>query len=564
MKKYLFWIATIALGVVACTDKDIAPAESAQPDQVENNQTAPSNLTTVKLATFAGNPNRISYEAGSRADEEALKPLELIASIANPSKAEGFNFNLEEGGRYLSATSVYYNPTTETYYATYHMQGNNYNTTLDNEIGGTIQQFKVTNNGSEYEVVLGNGFRAEDPNKLDYDFNHLYFDVTSNRIIAVGHQWEVPKTWESDEVYTGKRDNTNAIIALFDPEDATLTSSKIYTAEKLYDADGKSLGKEGAGDANCVIRGGETMNPNHVYGWNIYYVATRKGMAVLHADEEKLFESYLNEDGTNYFIPTPGSAKFVAKTGTSSFFDLLYLAEDNENESYSSSSPAKIAHFATNTGENNSFGYLTEVGTQIKYNPQEKNILEMGKQSDIVEVITPIDGKNTLLCAPECYSDNEQYAALGANGVYYHFNGVNSGKEIEGVLKIKGSNKYLPVNCVTADVSSDESGHDGFMYIACGARLIIVHRKTFEVVAYWNIPTKDENGDYLDDVAASANYIHVQHGPVVSYENDRKVRERIITVAFGQEGLKVFRFNPATLERKTVWEKELPTEIVCD
>ena len=299
------------------------------------------------------------------------------------------------------------------------------------------------------------------------------------------------------------------------------------------------------------------MNKNHTSGWNFYYVATRKGMAVLSAEDESLFAPVLDEDGTNYFIPTPGSAKFVARTGTSSFFDLLYLAEDKPNDSYSQKSEAKIAHFSTQTGEGTNFGFLKERGTNEVFKPKEKNILNHGDQTDVPAVISPIDGKNTLLCAPDTYNDRESYAALGTSGMYYYFNGVNSNNVFEGVLEFKGLSNKLPVNCVTADVSDLESGHDGFIYVACGARLVILHRKTFELVAFWNMPAVDEEGN---DIEASANYIHVEKGPV---NDDRQPRERIITVAFGQAGVKVFRFKPATLESKTVWEKELPSFIQC-
>lgn len=557
MKKHLFLMAALATGMVACTNDELKTDQDF--DKEDSISSTQSKLTTVNLETFAGNQERITYAPTTR-DENAetetnVPTLKLLASIDNPSKGDGFNFIKEEGGRWLSATSVYYDSKTQDYYVTYHMQGNNYNTTLDNEIGGAIQAFKVSENG---DVTLGPGFRAKNPDKEDFDFNHLYFENTTSRIITVGHKWNVPSTWTSDEPYSGERDNTRAIIALFDPESATLKYSTIDTSEKAYDSEGKSLGYKDAGDANCVIRAGETMNKNQS-GWDFYYVATRKGMAVLSAKEETLFEPLLNEDGTNYFIPTPGSSKFVARTGTSSFFDLLYLAEDKENSSYSQTSEARIAHFSTQTGDNYSLGFLKERGTNEIFKPKEKSILEHGDQINLPSGISPIDGKNTLLCAPDIYSDNENYAALGTSGMYYKFNGVNSNNVFEGVLEFKGSSANLPVNCVTADVSDMENGHDGFIYIACGSRLVILHRKTFELVAYWNIPSKDEAGN---EIEASANYIHVEKAPA---NNNWEPRERIITVAFGQAGVKIFRFNPSTLEKKTVWEKELlPTYIRCN
>lgn len=556
-KKAAYGVLIMTAAMFAsCSDTDVAEETGNPEGPTEATTDGGSNLTTVQFATFAGNPDRVTYAATRAEGDDEAKTLQLIASIANPSKADGFDFIKEKDGRWMSATSVYYDASTTpgTYYVTYHMQGNNYNTTLDNEIGGAIQKFTI----DDGKVTLGTGFRAANPNVEDFDFNHLYFDVTDKRILAVGHKWNVPSSWTEDAPYTGKRENTRAIIGVFEPNEGKFDYATINTSEKEYDERGKSLGYKDAGDANCVIRAGETMNKNHVYGWDFYYVATRKGMAVVRAEEDHLFEPVLDEDGTNYFIPTPGSAKFVAKTGTSSFFDLLYLAENKSNDSYITSSAAKIAHFSTQTGEGTTFGFLKERGTNEIFKPQEKDILNHGDQIDLPAEISPIDGKNTLLSAPDTYSDNEHYAALGTSGMYYKFNGVNSHEIYEGVLKFKGTNNYLPVNCVAADVSDLESGHDGFIYVACGARLVILHRKTFELVAYWNIPTKD-NGEDID-VAASANYIHVEKAPANS---DWSPRERTITVAFGQEGVKVFKFNPATLEKKTVWEKELPTEIVC-
>ena len=532
-----------AVALSSCSDNDITSVDGNTNSDVEK-----SNLTTVKLATFNGDASRITYGNGTRAEGDVLS---LVATIANPSKAEGFNFSKEDSadGRYMSATSVYYNVADGKYYVTYHMQGNNYNTKLDTETAGAIQEFSFNEKG---ELVLGTGFRAAKPGDEDFDFNHIYFDVTDKRIIVAGHN-----------MLKGNKDNTNAIIGVFNPTDSEFKYATVKTNEKIEREFVNEDNKNGnatvqlvdyadAGDVNCVIRGGETMNPNHTYGFNFYILATRKGMAVVTAgkDDNELFKPVYIADKVKYFIPTPGSAKFVAKTGVSSYFDLLYLAENKPNDSYSTTSKAKIAHFSIQTGTGSDFGYLMEKGTTEVFDPQAKDILNHGDQTELPAVISPIDGKNTLLCAPDTYNDKECYAALGTSGMYYKFNGVNSGNPIEGVVTFGNR----PVNCVTADVSDQEKGHDGFIYVANGAKLTILHRKTFEKVASYNIPAKDANGN---DVASSANYIHVQKAPA----NNWAPRERIITVAFGQEGVKVFKFNPALLEAKTVWEKELPTNI---
>ena len=528
MKKQLFYLtALVAVLAFASCSKDATMGDEAVVTPDDEIVDTGSNLTTVTLANFSGNSDRVSYPAATRAEEEA-KPaaLKLVAEIANPSKAEGFNL-VEFEGRYLSATSVYYNEATKTYYTSYHMQGNNYNTELGNEIGGAIQAFKVEND----EVELLDGFRAANPNQEDYDFNHIYFDQTAKRIIVVGHNWKVPSSWTSSDPYTGKRDNTQAIIGVFHEDTGELTYSTIQTDKKAYDEAGHSLGYTDAGDANCVVRPNDAMS-NGAYGWNFYFVATRKGFAVLDATEENLFKPALNADGSNYFIATPGSAKYIAATGTSSWYGALYLSENYTPEegdiTAATKSEARIAHFSVNTNASNGFGSIqTWKSPFTQFNPQTTSILEFGEQDILPEVITPVDGKNTLCIL----GDSEFYAALGTSGLYCN-NGVDG---FNGVKKFGNR----PVNCVAVDNEITESGYSnkGYLYVANGAKLTILDRKTMEEVASWNVPTKDGNGNDLD-VAASANYVLV---------NKADNGERTITVAFGQEGVKIFKFDPANL-----------------
>lgn len=522
MKKILFLLPFV---LFSCSDESFNDA----PEQPADNPVEESTgLTTVNLATFAGDPSRVTYPLATRAEEGGeetaqLGTLELVASVSNPSKAEGFNFTKEEDGRWLSATSVYYDATTTpgTYYATYHMQGNNYNTTLDNEIGGAIQQFTVTDDG---EVALGTGFRAENPSVEDFDFNHLYFDTDDNRIIAVGHN-----------VKGGNMKNTNAIVGIFNPA-GTYTYSTVKTGEKEYDANGKSLGYKDAGDVNSIIRPGAIFGTSH---WNFYLVATRKGMAALDAHEDKLFKPILNDDGTNYFIPTPGSAKSIQQGTSSSYVNLLYLSEDTSEkpEAYITSSEARIAHFSINTANDLTLKSLqTQESNATIFNPQTDDILDFKTQTLLPAVISPVDGKNTLFYPPR-YSDADYYAALGTSGMYY------KNKNGEGVLKFGDR----PVNCVYADTNNDDEAivtddgkkyaHDGFLYVANGSKLTILHRLTREEIVSWNMPSKDENGN---DIESSANYIVVTKAP----KGENGMCERTITVAYGQAGVKIFKFMP--------------------
>ena len=516
-----------ALAFASCVQEKTE--EGSTPD-IKSEESA-TNLTTVHLKSFAGNASRVSYGEGSRADADEAEygTLELVASIANPSKAEGFNFTSE--GRYLSATSIYYDQNSATYYVTYHMQGNNYNTELETDTAGAIQSFKINEEG---KVVLGDGFRAQNPSNEDYDFNHIYFDNTDQRILAVGHK------------VNGSRTNTRAIVGVFNPADGTYTYAPVNTNEKEYDAEGKSLGYKDAGDVNSITRPNDRIVLGSANGYLTYFVATRKGLAALHADAANLFNPELNEDGSIYFVPTPGSAKSVVDNpGTGSRFDLLYLDLDKSDESlsYATSSTARIARMQEQTGPYASFGrlidpYVLEENSpyHLHFNPQTTSIMDYISQQAIPVEVSPIDGKNTL-CMMQNMDGCESYAALGTGGLYY-YNSYG-----EGVLSFGNR----PVNSVTADENQDNEGatidgstisHDGFIYIANGSKLTILHRLTLNEVASWNMPSTDTDGN---DIASSANYIAVSKAP----KGENGVCERTIAVAFGQEGVRVFRFTPA-------------------
>ncbi|MCH5233317.1 MAG: hypothetical protein J1E78_06710, partial [Muribaculaceae bacterium] len=515
----------IALGAVACTDKDMAPEDVTTPDEVGTEQTVTSNLTTVRLATFAGDESRIVYEPGTR-DDDGIKngELKLIATIANPDKEVNSAYTDGSGVRYLSATSVFKNPLDNKYYVTYHFQGNNYNTELEKSIGGAIQIFDYTNGN----VNLGDGFYASDPTKEDYDFNHIFFDQKSNRIVVVGHKWSVPSSWTSDEPYNGE--NTRAIIGTFDPLTNNLTLSNITTSIEVRDDNGKLIDHEDAGDGNCVIR---------IY--DEYYLATRKGIAVLSARDENLYSPILNDDETRYFVPTPGSCKFVYNApGDDTRMFYLYLSEDKENVK-DQTSEAKIAEFKVATSgsasESTFIGLINEDTRQTFFNSYDLNLSSYTGQFTLPEMVSPIDGKNGI-----CVIDNAKiYAALGTGGVYFkHDDYYRNGQPTEGVIDIFGNR---PVNFVYADDGGGESYHGGFVYVANGARLTILDRVSMKEVASYTLSAKDG----IEDNTASANFISVEKGenyPITNGEYTSTVKERIITVAYGQAGVRIFRFIP--------------------
>ena len=516
-----------AMTFASCVQDNMNEASTPETPGTDLN----NNLTTVKLASFKGNANRVTY-AGSRAGEAAAVPgkLELVASIANPSKAEGFNFTSE--GRYLSATCIYYNEETETYYVTYHMQGNNYNTELETDTAGAIQSFKINEDG---EVVLGDGFRAPNPSKEDFDFNNLYFDNTDNRILAVGHN-----------VLDGNRKNTNALVGLFDPIAGTFTYSTVKTNEKEYDAQGKSLGYKDAGDVNAIVRANDLISgyDGKAHGYPTYYLATRKGIAALSAKAETLFQPVQNRDNDlTYFVPTPGSAKYIAQNlVTSSAFDILYLSTEHTGDvEYTTSSEARIATVQTTNQydiKDSHYFLLDPRNTNGKfstyYNSTDLDMLEYPTQQTLPAMITPIDGKNVLAGTDIA---GEYYAALGTNGLFYKFKENETREERSGVLKF-GDSGNAPVNGVAVDNGNGESYHHGCIYVANGSKLTVLYRNSLEEMDSFHEPAFDEDGN---DNPASANYIAVRKAPV---EESGKIRERTIAVAFGQAGVKIFKITP--------------------
>ena len=556
MKKHLFWLAALAVVALASCAKEGLDEGGIKTDGSTENT---NGLTTVKLASFAGDASRVTYPAETRAFETpAPGTLKLVAEIENPSWTDS-SFSKEEGGRYMSATSIYYNETEKRYYVTYHMQGNNYNTTLDTDTAGAIDSFTIeettdADGKRDITVTPAKGFRAANPKEWDFDFNHIYFDNTDQRILAMGHN-----------VKGGKRENTQAIVGVFNPTSGEYKYAPVRTNVKEYDENGKSLGYTDAGDVNSILRPGDKHSMGS--GWNFYLLATRKGLAAVKANESNLFEPVLDADGKNYFIPTPGSAKSIIQGTATSYFGMLYLSEDTskKTEAYETNSEAKIAHFAINTTTGDMLRSLmtpTAAPFEVPFLPditapsQDANdIVAMSGQTDLPAVISPIDGKNTLFAIP-WFSDEEYYAALGTSGLYYHFKGNITNKVFEGVRKFGNR----PVNNVYADkevtgegVYSEDDvnkerriGHDGFLYVANGSKLTVLHRHTMEELASWNMP-KDENGD---DIASSANFITVTSGPV----GENGLSERTIAVAFGQAGVKIFKFMPAP---KTVWERDI-------
>lgn len=531
MKKHLILFSSLALGLAACSDAVLdneGDIQEIAPDQ----SVVSSQLRHVNLSAFSGNQDRVVSGISTRVEgDEETGRLVLVATIENPSSSqEGVRgFVREEGGRYLSATCVYYDEKSEKYYATYHLQGNNYNTQLKNgDVAGFIETFTIDDEGNVNMEAI---YRPEDPSREDFDFNHLYFDnveqhadqrtsVTEDRIIAVGHRWTPGQ---------GKGD-TQAIIAKvnFDGE-PSLDYKIVYTNDKILDADGKSLGRVDAQDVNCVVRRYDT-----------YYLATRRGISLLNATNDSLFAPRKDYVGNDYFIKSEGSVKHVAVDGGYSKVTFLYLKEDfPQGFTYDTPIDARMVKvdIVNNglTGRAN-FGYGSTLDTYLT-DVSDKNIFDLDNYHqwpsfniDFDREVAPIDGKNVLFMPS--VGESQFYAALGKAGLYFRNNNTGQfGKENTGWLEFGNR----PVNGVFADDGYGSEHTHGFIYVCNGSKLTIFNRYKLDEVASYNLP-EGETG--------SANYVTVRRADEL---NEFGTYDRIITVAYGQAGLKVFRFSPVNI-----------------
>ena len=528
MKRLIYLLPAFALYLASCSDDTITPGNS---DELGNENVEQTTLKTANLASFKSSQSRVNVIGGTRAAQPGT--LSLFAKIDNLSKEEGKITGFEkEGkdGRYLSATCVYYDKNTGKYYVTYHMQGNNYNTKQTDETSGYIETFTLD---AEGKPTVDKVYMSENPSKLDFDFNHLYFDNLTEynyreaygvndknnmRLIAVGHISEPTKSGKTQ---------TNAIIAQLDleSEKPSIVYSEIYTGDKILDTDGKSLGNEGAGDANCVLRKGD-----------YYFLATRKGFTTLSASgsEDKLFTPFKGLDGKTYFIKTPGSAKYLSHDCAvgSSHMAGLYLTENTPNNyNYDTAIKANIVKFGSYTGW--LCGADTSKGGWNIDNATEFAGINWPETTNLPDV-SPVDGKNVL------FWDGNYifYAALGKGGLYVHdpnYSPQHIGETItfNGIENASGR----PVNAVFVEGRDSNIGHpgtDGFIYVANGGCVTILNRTTLEKIAEVG-SAKDED--------ASANFIQVVNAET---ETTQGVPDRYVIVAYGQAGVKVFKFIPPT------------------
>ena len=335
-----------------------------------------------------------------------------------------------------------------------------------------------------------------------------------------------------------------------DTEVPTFTYAKVHTSDKIYDKAGRVIDKEDAGDVNCVLRKKE-----------FFYLATRKGVALLSANSDNLFAPMHNlvpggengklkvDENSIYFIKTPGSAKHLAHIGNDSHFSLLYLKQPNpEQITATTESPANIINFSmedgngTMCGSNTSDSSTTGPGLLDTSDMNENYITTWSPNVNQYTIsqanVCPVDGKNVLASK----SNGQLVAACLGKGGLYVKNTNAYGEKVITFSDIKEDDKLgrtgsRPVNGVFVEDYENLDGgrvHDGFIYVANGACLTIIDAATLEIVADYTAFDATEN-------LASANYVHVTKAKTAT---NVTTQDRIVTVAYGQAGVKVFKFIP--------------------
>lgn len=493
MKKTLLLLLPLTL--FACSDDNLNDI----PEQPVNTPTEEVTLTRATLTAIPSSQDRVTYALSSKAEE--LGTLNFYAELENPAldnNLTGLNLPVpgEDYGRYLSATSVY--SVNGTYYVTYHMQGKNYNHDYDSEkeVAGFIETFTIADDGS---VVPEAYYVSENRDEVDFDFNHIYYDGTD--LITVGHRWDAPT---GNGTGTNGQQNLHSMIGKLN-----LTSSapsvefkNISTGDKNRDEQDTSLADEDAGDGNSVVKSGDK-----------YYVTTRKGLAVLDND----FNPVIGADNNKMFYKTPGSAKHIV-VDNSGKVSMLYLEGkvDAEDLAQTSNLPAYIA--TVNTGATVASELVSGSPTPLPHN------------------VSPVDGKNVLAT-----DGTDFYACLGTGGLYFgtdtpkRFGGFEDNAEGEPVY-----GKGRSVNGVALK--------DDYIFVANGTSVSVLKKteNDLELVAKtWSPSVNKKNADgsekaekAIEAEQGSANYVIV----------DKADGVYTVAVAYGQAGVRIFKFTPATAE----------------
>ncbi|MCH5236956.1 MAG: hypothetical protein J1E95_04065, partial [Muribaculaceae bacterium] len=253
-----------------------------------------------------------------------------------------------------------------------------------------------------------------------------------------------------------------------------------------YDPVKSSVRLESAtGALQDYANGGDVNCAIRDNGSSNYLITTSIGYTAIDAATGK----QLRNDIGNYKVPAlniftdeNGSVKHITKYNGG--YAVLALDERKAAESDEISSPATVYYFSDETNFlNGTYNSSTKLPTEIR----------------------PIDGKNVLFAF-----NNELYACLGHGGLYR----VNDGKSWQRPAEEKDetSTGNVPVNGVFAD--------ENYIYVANGSFLSVLN-KDMEEIAYYHIP------EATDGRTFSANFVYVRDG--------------LIYVAFGQDGIRVLK-----------------------
>lgn len=285
--------------------------------------------------------------------EEPAIVLIPVADIENPDVEDEFKHDHGE----ISATCISFGGNGVAF-ASFHRRGtenSDYNQGYEDNKGhkGCIE--KIVYEGGKFALKT---FMIAP----EWDFNHIYADALSNRVITVGNHVKkgafiaaLPFNFEASAGVSDEFEYTELT-----------TDEKIETTAKEPNKNGKYekiAYYQNAGDGNCVVRVGDN-----------YYVTTYRGYVALDESFKK----------AGKFIETSGSSKHIAldDNGNMSIISL--------DEKGVQTSPATIKEFAAS----------------------DKDFATAKREYNAGANVSPLDGKNTI-----AYSGSNLFACLGHGGL---------------------------------------------------------------------------------------------------------------------------------------------------
>lgn len=457
----------------------------------EKNATSDTYDDVLATADAINNPNvggtpECGDYWGKEDPKDPQPSLDLITDIESPTHDHDKDKN-DPNRRHLSATSLTFDGNGNIY-ASYHMRGGNWggDTYDKDDIEGCIERWTFDGN----KLTLGNWMWTN-----DFDFNHIYLDKVDNNIITVGHKGgENKSTDQDDKDYTdyggiiGRmptgvwENNWNAdqVLTRQDFEYKYLT-----TDEEKYDW----YENPESGNLTWQLVDYESAGDGNcvVRVGNEYFVATSKGYGKINASD---FSRIKDEAGNVAYQSTPGSAKYLVEdNGTVYVFHLNKRIKDSQ---------ATTAFNSTLRQMDTSV--FPSPGTTLFGRESLEPASDSNNDTDSM-IVTPVDGKNVI-----AVDNGIVYTCLSKTG-----------------LKI-GDNEPIkfgdsrPVNGVAID--------EKYIYVANGSYITVLDKNK-----PMDKPVVERKGNTKN---VSANFVEVWQ------DTDGT---RYVFVAFGQDGIKVFKFN---------------------